>query len=206
MNISELNTGDILLFSERGNCFASMVERCTRSKYSHVAMVLKNPTYIDSKLKGHYLLESTFEVPPDAVDHKKKFGVQIQELNSRIRDFNGNIYWRKLNCERTEQFYNKLARVYDEVKGILYDTNPIDWFKAAFKINLGNVHKTNTFWCSALLAYMYVQFGFLPETIPWTIISPVEFSDRGDMNDRFIKCNLEPEKLFTYIPNSYTIL
>ena len=46
---------------------------------------------------------------------------------------------------------------------------------------------------------MYVQFGFLPETIPWTIISPVEFSDRGDINDRFIKCNLEPEKLFTYI-------
>ena len=44
MNINEIDfeTGDLLLFHEIGNCISSMIELCTKSKYSHCAIVLKD--------------------------------------------------------------------------------------------------------------------------------------------------------------------
>ena len=96
--------------------------------------------------------------------------------------------------------------LYEDVRNILYDVNPVDWFKAAFGIDIGDVHKKKTFWCSALVAYLYVKLGFLPECIPWTIITPNEFSSTGDLNDRYIKCNLESERLYIHNENTYTML
>ena len=49
MKIDELETGDIILFS--GNYFLSyIVEYFTKSIYSHVGVVLKNPNLGDAKL------------------------------------------------------------------------------------------------------------------------------------------------------------
>ena len=53
MKIDELETGDIILFS--GNYFLSyIVEYFTKSIYSHVGVVLKNPNLGDAKFKGIY--------------------------------------------------------------------------------------------------------------------------------------------------------
>ena len=51
MNIDELQTGYILLISDYQtglfNLFLSMIRYGTHSDYVHVAIVLKNPTFID---------------------------------------------------------------------------------------------------------------------------------------------------------------
>ena len=195
INDENLDTGDILLFSEKGCCFSKLIEVCTNSKFSHVAMVLKNPTFLCPGLDGLYILESTIETTEDAIDHKHKFGVQVHKLADYLDKFNGSIYLRKLKCERSDDFYNQLKLIYNDVNNILYDTDPMDWFKASLNIEIGNVHKINTFWCSALIAYIYVRLGLLPPQIPWTIITPAKFSETGDLNSKFINSHLENETL-----------
>ena len=53
-----LDTGDIILFS--GNYFISKaVEFVTDCEYSHVAVIIKNPKFIDKELEdGLYIIES----------------------------------------------------------------------------------------------------------------------------------------------------
>ena len=69
-----------------------------------------------------------------------------------------------------------MDQIHSDLHNLPYDTDPIDWIKAKFNIELGNLQKTDTFWCSALVAYSYVKLGFLNEDIPWTIITPQDFS------------------------------
>ena len=69
-----------------------------------------------------------------------------------------------------------------------------DWIKALFKWNIGDTHKTSTFWCSALAAYIYCHLGFLKHNIDWTLISPVEFSSKQHQLE-FIDCTLDDEVL-----------
>ena len=38
--------------------------------------------------------------------------------------------------------------------------NLIDWIKGYYKLNIGNTQKENTYWCSALVSYVYVELGF----------------------------------------------
>lgn len=63
-NLSSLETGDIILF--RGNSwFSYALEWLGRSYYSHVGMIIKNPSFIDSALPdGIYILESGWEPFP----------------------------------------------------------------------------------------------------------------------------------------------
>ena len=52
MNINELETGDIILFS--GNYFISnIIEFITNSKYSHIAVIIKNPNFLMIKWKEY---------------------------------------------------------------------------------------------------------------------------------------------------------
>ena len=143
----DLQTGDLLLFSQKGSCLSTLIEKCTQSKFSHVAIILKNPTNISPELKGYYILESSIEIKRDTIDNKKKFGVRIRKLKDAVTNYKGTIYWRKLNCLRDDKFYLNIKMLYEDVRNILYDVNPVDWFKAAFGIDIGNVHKKKTFWC-----------------------------------------------------------
>ena len=195
IDLNLLETGDLLLYSGNKGCFSEIIEYWTKSIYSHVAIILKNPTYIDPKLVGLYILESSYEETGDAIDNKKKFGVQIQSLSNVFKECQGKIFWRKLNCERNSEFYLNINNIYKEVQNKRYDINPIDWIKAAFHIDIGNIHRINTFWCSALVSYIYVNLGLLPKDIPWSLISPVELSSSGDLNNKFLNSNLELEKL-----------
>ena len=131
MNINEIDfeTGDLLLFHEIGNCISSMIELCTKSKYSHCAIVLKDPTFIDKTYQGIYIIESGIESTPDVVDNKRKFGVQIQKLSDAVNYYKGDVYWRKLNCEKGEFFNNQIKIIYESTKDIPYDLNPIDWMR-----------------------------------------------------------------------------
>ena len=49
----------------------------THSDFTHVAMVLKDPTFIDPELKGYYVWESNWEGTRDPQDGDVKLGVQL---------------------------------------------------------------------------------------------------------------------------------
>ena len=196
MKIDELETGDIILFS--GNYFLShIIEYFTNSIYSHTGIILKNPNLGDAKFKGIYLLESGFENTPDPENNRIKKGVQIINFEEKFKNYKGRIYVRKLHCTRDKKFYEKIIQIHSAVHNIPYDLNPIDWIKGYYKIDIGNTQKENTYWCSALVSFVYVELGFLDKHIPWTLISPKELSSSSNKL-KFINCQLDDDKQIIY--------
>lgn len=191
-NQQEIDTGDILLF--RGTSIVSrLLEYFGKSKYSHVGMVLKNPTYIHPELQdGLYILESSSNDTPDVEDHRFKIGVQIHRLEDVLNEFpQGSVYVRHLDFQRDETFYQHLTSVHSEVHNKPYDVNPVDWLRAEwnlihpFPIN-SSYQKTGSFWCSALLCYLYSKLGFLETETDWSLIAPREFSSEEGTIIRFL--------------------
>ena len=195
--INSTQTGDILLYST-SLWYSKIIEYFQGSKFSHVGIILKDPVYINEKLKGLYILESGSEDIPDPTDGKLKFGVQITPLEHTIKSYQnswmGNLYYRKLDYLRDEQFIENIKKIYHDVHNRPYDLDLSDWIKADLKLHIGNEHKTNTFWCSALVSYIYCKMKFLKD-VPWTIISPKNFSYYEDNKTlKFINCEVTPEK------------
>ena len=85
-----LKTGDILLCGsgprERWplSWFSYLIKLYTHSPYSHVAMVLVDPSFIHPALKGTFVWESSNGSTPDPQDNKQKLGVQGQNNQPNI--------------------------------------------------------------------------------------------------------------------------
>ena len=76
-------------------------------------------------------------------------------------------------------------RTFQRAKECPYDLNPCDWFKSYVdesktlqQIDATKQHdqKTTSFWCSALISFVLVVAGFLDKSVPWTVITPYDFS------------------------------
>lgn len=193
-------TGDLVLFNSKSKWYDFFIEKCTSSKFSHVGMILENPTNIDPTLnEGLYLIESCLHTVPDRIYNKSINGVQINKLDDVLQEYitkknRGKIYYRFLECTRDDNFRENVKNICKSIYAKPYDLHIIDWLKAEVYLktgneigNIENLHKTDTFWCSALVAYIYVKLGFLKKTIPWTLISPSAFSDS---NNNHYKLNL----------------
>jgi len=202
--INEMKTGDLILFSGTHSLISSAVKWWTNSKYSHIGMVLVNPkigVYDINKemkqLKGVYLIESAYENIPDATDNTYKYGVQVVPLKEIIKNYEGNIYWRKLNILNSqyteETLSNTFTNIYSFIKNKKYDLDFIDLFCSRLNITNPNpaynsatlnwfshdTQKNDKFVCSALVAYIYTHFEFLPNITEWTECIPKYFSDEN---------------------------
>ena len=176
-----LKTGDILLFdfNESGfmGIFNNLIKRFTKSDYSHIAMVLKDPSFIHPSLKGYYIWESSWEGKPDPQDGKIKLGVQItpfHEIYDKCVKTNSSITLRRVSNNSALSKEN-LSEIHNVVYDKPYDIVPTDWIDA---INRKDSHpqKTDRFWCSALVGYIYTRCGLLTSTTDWSILRPSDFS------------------------------
>jgi len=168
-------TGDIVLFNTTSGWFAKFVEYFTNSLYSHVGMIIKDPKFTEKPLVGLYFWESSDEDFPDAEDGKIKFGVEIVDME-KILEHNTNLYYRKLCLDDGfELDHEKLKQIHDVAHNKPYDTNIVDWILAWFRKDIKK-QKTDRFWCSALVGYIYSKLGLLPEDIDWSILRPSDFS------------------------------
>ena len=180
-----MKTGDLLLFSYNGGglfgCFTKCIKKCTHSKFSHIGMIVENPTFIDPKLKGIYVWESSWNGTPDPQDGKIKLGVQltpITELFNEYKKTNGQIYLRKVEYgENTENPFQPetLREIHDTVYDKPYDIVPLDWIEALFRLDT-EPQKTNRFWCSALVGYIYTKCGILNSDTDWSVLRASDFS------------------------------
>ena len=194
----KLNTGDLILFNEKKSIISRLIEYFTNSKFSHIGIVIKNPDFTPEKLEGYYLLESGYsEYSKDAEDNVYKLGAQLKRLDVAMKDYNGDIYYRKLHCERNEEFYEKIKKAHSVLHNKPYNLNAWDWIKSLFDLKIGNEQKLNCFFCSALCAYVYTQLGFLNKDTDWTIIRPRDFSTEHKNNRiKFINCQIDKEIKF----------
>ena len=142
-------------------------------------MVLKDPDFIDPPLKGYYVLESDWEGTPDPQDNKIKFGVQItpfDEIYNRYKQTNSSIYARKINCNSDIFCKTNLENIHKIVYDKSYDYYPTDLIEA-FKKKNKEPQRTDCFWCSALVGYIYTKANILKSNTDWSIMEPCDFSE-----------------------------
>ena len=190
-------TGDILLYNTTKYWYSRLIERFTSSDYSHVSMVLHRPTWLDPALceEEYYVLESGSECFPDAVSGDFKFGVQVCPMSKVWAEYAsqgyGHLYVRRIQFMESNasaaagRLVDGIKAAYEKTKGCPYDLNPCDWIKCYFdesktlpqiEATKQHNHQTTSFWCSALISFVLVVAGFLDKSVPWTVVTPYDFS------------------------------
>jgi hypothetical protein len=194
INSEKFQTGDLLLFKYT-SFIGRFIEYFTSSNYSHCGIIIKNPSFGPDRMDGIYILESTgLDNIPDGEDNEIKFGVQLRKLEDVYSNFQGTIYYRQLHCNRNEQFYNKLKHAHSIVHNRPYDANPLHWIRAKYKTEIGNLQNKNTFFCSALVSFVYMTLGLLPLDTKWSMCEPCQLGTETDKNNlRFINCTFDNE-------------
>jgi len=197
--MDDLKTGDIILFNEHPyNGWLACVDwaiRCwTRSRYSHVGMIVVDPPWTK---KGTYIWDSSKHVHKDPEDGKIKYGIALVKLRDYIEYSGGKqrLYKRSPKNPKTyDKFTDEaLMKIHDKVYGCHYDTMVGHWLAAMVHILIPRTDKT--FWCSAFVSYALTTVGILDADTDWTIVSPVDLSEKGIK----LKWNLEygPDILFS---------
>ena len=193
-------TGDLILFHSKTTIFGRLIQLFTGSQYSHIGVVLKDPKFTEKPLIGMFLWESSDEYFGDAEDHKFKIGVEIVDLNKVIHtnSTNMDLYHRKLTLSESFKLdEQKLKEIYSIVHNKPYDIVPKDWIEAFFRKD-SDPQKTDRFWCSALVGYIYTKLGLLPSETDWSMMRPSDFSTENK-NLPLLHSSLGPE---TYVsPN-----
>lgn len=185
-------TGDLILF--KGNGYLSwLIEYFGKCQYSHIGIVIVDPS---ETLKGPYLMDCSVGN-----------NVKLLPLKIVIDNYDGVAYYRKMIYKRDEDFQKKIMKLYDDVKNAPYDVDFFDWLSAkvlldsgsvidAEKIPFSNPTDNKKFWCSALVAYIFVNTDILPKDTPWSIIAPVDFSSNACIKYQLkFKCSFEEERL-----------
>ena len=98
MNVSDVlkncKTGDILLYHTTYS-YSRAIEYCTGSKFSHISFIVRDPTYLDDKLNGIYIIEAAAESIPDAITGKKKLvrsNYTDRSRNGRVQGWNSRRF------------------------------------------------------------------------------------------------------------------
>lgn len=164
-----------------------MVEWLTWSNISHVGIVLVDPDYIEKDLRGRFLFESGREDIPDVITHKMIWGVQLTELDALISAYPGRIYRRRITTSMTHEKLLAITRVYHDIYDMPYDAKLTDFLRAATGLTLGSdCQRTNSFFCSAFVGYLFTQLGLFDKTVRFDLLRPKDFTP-GYAVDKMIK-------------------
>lgn len=157
-------TGDLILFEGEHYWFSELIEFATRSPYSHCGIFYKDSDNVE------YLIESAYE----NIDGTIHWGVQKTPWKYIKESYDGKIFIRRLspNLDRT-----KLDEVFQTVQGKPYDANIFHFLRAYFGIAVGNCKETHSFFCSALVSYLYCHLDILPQETKWDLVSPNMLSE-----------------------------
>ena len=169
-----LETGDLLLFTQKKSLTGwwlidKAIEYFTNSPYVHVGLVVVDPPFLVST--GTYLWECGYEACVNPETGKQNIGVRLTPMSAVISN-DKNIYVRKCKSYISDK---ALQKIHSEVFLKPYDMCLSDWLLATLRIDI-NPQKTDRFWCSAFIAYIFTQLGWLDSNTDWSIIRPCDLS------------------------------
>ena len=184
----DLNTGDILLFCGSNTSgwlfrvYDTLIRYFTHSSYTHTAIVLKSPTWINPKFTGTYVYESGVEPDPDPEDCCRKLGVQLTPLEEILNTDKPTVYVRKLRSNKRSHFdVDTLVKIHNDTHFTLYDFFPFDLLRAALQIQPdARYQHTDAMFCSALVSFMLVRCNLLPKDTDWSEVTPGDLSSSSN--------------------------
>lgn len=191
------NTGDILLFSSN-TIFGDFIKKATDSIYTHVGIILKNPTFVkdkdDSEIKL-YLYNSDGPYTKDVEKQDFRAGVQVLNLIEKVKNFNGKIYYRKLNYDKEKiSFINdKLKYIHFRHYNTYYDYMPNNWlgvYLSMLKYNklskmFTSPRHLDQMFCSAFTAYIYTELGIFKPDTEWSFFVPSHFEKINNLENNY---------------------
>lgn len=191
MNLEELKqtlkTGDLLLCDDlqygSWGLFSWLIKFVTKSDFSHVGMIVKDPEFTETPLKGTFVWTSGISNVPDPEDKQTKFGVQFIPFDHFIQTYGGKIFLRRIHFQDPEEYNtifntNNLKQIHQVVYDKPYDVIITDWIEAFCKKD-PKPQKTSRFFCSALIGYIYTKLTLLDQNTDWSILYPSFFSSEN---------------------------
>ena len=189
MNISELKTGDLLLFKCKsdfsfGGFFNYLIQLITRSEFTHIGMIVKDPKFNNELNDGIYMWHSYNDM-----NSNKKGGVEFIHIDEMLKIFKGSeIIVKRTIIDNDDIFHHKiLLNLYSKVYDKPYDLSFSDWFQAGINLNI-NPQKTDMFFCSSFIGYIYTKCGVLENNTNWSVLRPCDFSknhNHSRINNKF---------------------
>jgi hypothetical protein len=182
-----LRTGDLLLCDDlqygSWGLFSWLIKFATKSDFSHIGMIVKDPDFTETPLKGTFVWTSGISDVPDPEDNQKKFGVQFIPFKHFIQTYGGKIFLRRIHFEHPDEYHtifntNNLKEIHQVVYDKPYDVVITDWIEAYCKKD-PKPQKTSRFFCSALIGYIYTKLTLLDENTDWSILYPSFFSSEN---------------------------
>ena len=169
-----LETGDLMLFTQKKSMtewwlIDKFIEYFTNSPYVHVGIVVVDPPFLVST--GTYLWECGYEACVNPETGKQNLGVRLTPMSAVISK-DKNIYVRKCKSYISDK---ALQKIHSEVFLKPYDMCLSDWLLATLRIDI-KPQKTDRFWCSAFIAYIFTQLEWLDVNTDWSIIRPCDLS------------------------------
>lgn len=185
-----MQTGDLLIFHGT-KWYSYILEWFGRSRISHVGIYILDPVsfgwtqpiVIESPTK-QYVLHSGYG--RDAEAGGTRFGVHLEPLESVVDTYGtSNVWVRSVNAVRDDGWYKQLLAIHESIHAKPYDTELVDWLHAELRVLFPEIsveliaHRTDRFWCSAMVTYVYVRLNWIDSRVPWTIVSPFELTEDG---------------------------
>jgi len=195
MNISDLKHGDLVLVDNKStglfNAFLNMIRWGTHSDYTHVALIVENPTFLEKQLQGTYVWQSTYEGIPDPQDNTIKLGVQLTALNDFVDHYKNAVVFVRRFSDVSLFTDDKLKEAHTIAYDKPYDLYPKDWIEALVQKD-SQPQKIDRFWCSAFVGFVLTKIGILQSNTDWSIMRPCDFALDGEYLKYASDTKLEP--------------
>ena len=184
-----LKTGDIVLSSGKGG-ISTAIKWVTKSKWSHIGMVLRIPDYEMVLVWEATTLSNIADVRAG----KARKGEQLVPLRERINKYVGEAVIRQLSVGNAGQSWKlttaqtkNLAKLRSKFKGRPYEKSQRELLRAAYDGPWGdNVEDFSSLFCSELVAAAYQTLGFLGGQLPANEFTPADFRSGSLVDNNLI--------------------
>lgn len=162
---SNLKTGDIILFGERGPFDLILVRFFTMCPSIHASIVYRD----NEKL---YLFEGTYRERKDLLSGKKKDGAVLLDLEERLKEQSKRaIYYVPINKPINNNLFIETVKKYQDVE---WNGELLSWLKTNI---LKKPDKTNAMFCSQFVASILKECGVLEKEKEAYEYSPCHFQN-----------------------------
>lgn len=164
---SELQTGDVVLFSGR-DALSTTIKYALRCYWTHVAMIVRGD---DNEL---LLWESTCDTNvADMLTGKMVIGAQLVDFHERVQRYDGMVAVRRLAQREHETIASVVKNMIHEFIAVPYK-NFVSHHVWRWVLRRENHHET--VFCSELLAAFFQRCGILADERSTDLFTPRDFA------------------------------